>query len=668
MLPLVTSFALLALLQVTYAATANDWRSRSVYQVVTDRFAANNNPPCDLSAKKYCGGTYPAIQAKLDYIQGMGFDAVWISPTAKQIGPTPYGDPYHGYWPVDWTQSNTQFGSDDDLKALSAELHRRGMYLMVDLPVNAAASLSTDISAAALAADDGGTLLFKNTANYHPAMNINYGNHTSEQFGWLSTSAVALMDLANETPAVANVLNQWVSGYVKQFQIDGFRLDASKHMGLPFQNALCKAAGILCMGEIYGSDVNYACSFQGSQGIDSVEGFGLMYGLTGCFGDNPKSMNTLFYYINETNSYCPDPTATSVFLDNQDLARVFSFTSDSQRAFNMITGMMLTAGFPTVYYGTEQELNQGKYDPFNREALWQTGYSTTTATYKNFALLNTIRKHLGRKSASFWTTATHVIATQTQDIAWTRPGCLVVLTNRGASGTGTWTVKNTGLGNSQNVIDLLSCATAKTGADGSLVIVWKNGQPYIWVTLSTAAGSGLCGTSGNLAVESTGSLSSSSDSSSWSTISSATTSSIFSTSSASDSDLTVNPTPSTLSDQWSDTSSPSSPSSSSWWSSADTGAPTTSSTSGSTGTTGTTDPNGQGGNGGQGGQDDVNTGASPSSHSSATGTGKVTTSTGGSGGSGNSGTGSLTGGACGRTQKWLVLTILSILTAVMMIA
>jgi len=55
---------------------------------------------------------------------------VWISPVNQNYeGPTtPYGDAYHGYWMADVSQLNARFGTDADLKALSAALHARGMY------------------------------------------------------------------------------------------------------------------------------------------------------------------------------------------------------------------------------------------------------------------------------------------------------------------------------------------------------------------------------------------------------------------------------------------------------------------------------------------------------------------------------------------------------------
>jgi alpha-amylase len=70
------------------ALSAAEWRVQSIYQVVTDRFARTDlstTAPCDPSELVYCGGTWRGLLSKLDYIQGMGFTAVWISPVVKQI-------------------------------------------------------------------------------------------------------------------------------------------------------------------------------------------------------------------------------------------------------------------------------------------------------------------------------------------------------------------------------------------------------------------------------------------------------------------------------------------------------------------------------------------------------------------------------------------------------
>ena len=69
------------------AASRDQWLGRSVYQVVTDRFARSDNSTtatCDAGLGEYCGGSFQGIINKLDYIQELGFDAVWISPVQSQ--------------------------------------------------------------------------------------------------------------------------------------------------------------------------------------------------------------------------------------------------------------------------------------------------------------------------------------------------------------------------------------------------------------------------------------------------------------------------------------------------------------------------------------------------------------------------------------------------------
>ena len=75
--------AVLSLLQYgvwsAWAASASEWRSRVIYQVLTDRFALANGSitaTCNVTNKKYCGGTWRGLIKNLDYIQDMGFTAV----------------------------------------------------------------------------------------------------------------------------------------------------------------------------------------------------------------------------------------------------------------------------------------------------------------------------------------------------------------------------------------------------------------------------------------------------------------------------------------------------------------------------------------------------------------------------------------------------------------
>lgn len=112
----------LSLAATVLAATPAEWRSQSIYFLLTDRFARTDNSTtaeCDTSAvvsnldlyfdsnsetdpaQKYCGGTWQGIINQLDYIQGMGFTAIWITPVTANLEDGQHGEAYHGYWQQD---------------------------------------------------------------------------------------------------------------------------------------------------------------------------------------------------------------------------------------------------------------------------------------------------------------------------------------------------------------------------------------------------------------------------------------------------------------------------------------------------------------------------------------------------------------------------------------
>ena len=124
---------------VAEAASAQQWRSRRIYhvrllfpanpptytnkpkKVLTDRFAQGSdsgNTTCS-SLSSYCGGTWLGLRDRLDYITGMGFNAVWISPHVDNV------DGGSGYWAQDFYATNAHFGTRDDLTQLIEACHER---------------------------------------------------------------------------------------------------------------------------------------------------------------------------------------------------------------------------------------------------------------------------------------------------------------------------------------------------------------------------------------------------------------------------------------------------------------------------------------------------------------------------------------------------------------
>jgi len=116
------------------AATKEQWKTRVIYQLLTDRFAlppGNSSTTGCADLKKYCGGTFSGITAHLDYIQALGADAIWISPVVLN-----QPDAYHGYAAKDLYTINPIFGGEQGLKDLVAAAHKRDIYVMVDVVAN----------------------------------------------------------------------------------------------------------------------------------------------------------------------------------------------------------------------------------------------------------------------------------------------------------------------------------------------------------------------------------------------------------------------------------------------------------------------------------------------------------------------------------------------------
>ncbi|BCS13451.1 alpha-amylase [Aspergillus luchuensis IFO 4308] len=482
------------------AASRDQWIGRSIYQIVTDRFARSDNSTtaaCDAAQGNYCGGSFQGIINKLDYIHDLGFDAIWISPAQTQISArTADLSAYHGYWPNDLYSINSHFGTPKELQALSSALHNRGMYLMLDIVVGdmawAGNSSTVDYSTFNPFDDEKYFHDFK-------LLSSDPTNETCVLDCWMGDTVVSLPDLRNEDDQVQNILGSWISGLVSNYSIDGLRIDSVLNIAPDFFSNFTKSSGVFTIGEGATADAADVCPLQPS--LNGLLNYPLYYILTNAFNTTNGNLSTITESISYTKGQCEDVLALGTFTANQDVPRFGSYTSDISLARNILTSSMLADGIPILYYGEEQHLT-GSYNPVNREALWLTNYSMhSTSLPALVKSLNRLRSYasgdgeqytqnsqsgsdyLSYLSAPIYN-STHILATRK---GFAGNQVVSVVSNLGAKPASKAATKitlgsdETGFQSKQNVTEILSCKTYVTDSSGNLAVdLSSDGGPRVY--------------------------------------------------------------------------------------------------------------------------------------------------------------------------------------------
>ena len=282
------------------AQAAFSWDNATVYFMLTDRFK-NGDPSNDNSfgRKKdgkdeigtWHGGDFKGITEKLDYIKSLGVNAIWITPMVEQVhgfigggenGTFPFYA-YHGYWALDFTKIDPNYGDEAALQTMIDEAHKRGIRVLLDVVMNHAGyatladlqdlgldSLVTDKDKLPARWSDWKPVgLYGNWHGYN--QNINY--QSSDWKNWWGTDWVRTTLPGYQTPGsddvtgavgglpdfitestkavdlppflkakkdtnakplpnatVVDYLVKWHTDWVRKFGIDGFRGDTVKHL------------------------------------------------------------------------------------------------------------------------------------------------------------------------------------------------------------------------------------------------------------------------------------------------------------------------------------------------------------------------------------------------------------------------------------------------------
>jgi len=365
---------LLFVLLSTYitSKTKDEWKTRSIYQILTDRFARTSSTgSCTLS--QYCGGNYQGIINHLDYIQGMGFNAIWISPIVEN-----YAGSYHGYHLTNLYNFNTNFGTEDDFKNLITQCHNRDIWVMVDVVANHVGPVGTDYSQ---------VYPFNSADHYHDYCDI---TDWTNQWQIENCRLSGLPDLKQENDWVTQTLLDWISNLISTYNIDGIRIDTIMEVPQWFWDKFRSSAGVFQIGEAFNGDINYVADYQNH--LDSVFNYPLYYTIQSSFCGSFTNLEG--YWFNSRPIY-PAPQYVATFVENHDNPRFLNRCNDRSKFTNAAIFSLLWEGIPVFYYGGEQYYAGGA-DPNNREPLWD-NYNTGTELYRLLGVTNNLRK-----SKSIW--------------------------------------------------------------------------------------------------------------------------------------------------------------------------------------------------------------------------------------------------------------------------
>jgi len=350
------------ILAVALAGSASQWQSRTIYQLLTDRFARNNGDTSGCgNLGNYCGGGWVGIMNNLDYIQNMGFDAIWLSPV---VANTEGG--YHGYWAQDFFSLNSHFGSEQDFINLVNAMHSRGMWVMLDVVANHVGPVGIN--------NVGSTNPFNQQSYYHPYCQIDWNNQWSIENCWLAD----LPDLNQTVPYVKDQLLNWVQWIVTKYNLDGLRIDTCMEVPTWFWSLFSQASGVYTVCEVDNGSINVNAGYQGP--TDATLNYPMFWLIKDLF-QSGQSFYKVRDFKSQEESAFKNVNYLGNFVDNHDNPRFLYNYYKINRFQNAIAWSMTWTGIPILYYGDEQGYAGGN-DPYNREILWTNLQNTNSQMYQ----------------------------------------------------------------------------------------------------------------------------------------------------------------------------------------------------------------------------------------------------------------------------------------------
>ncbi len=407
-----------------------DWRDVFIYFLMVDRFDDAQERPAyhpesatrgrdQAQGSLFQGGRLKGVTRRLDYIRGLGANAVWLSPVFKNRQERP--DSYHGYGIQDFLCVDPRFGTLEDLQELVREAHSKGMYVILDIILNHTGDnwaypgdypyyfwhdapgpfpfgfwRQADPASGMQPDDAVWPMELQDPDCYKRRGQIRNWSDPQEA---LNGDFLTLKELDITNPGVLDTLIRVYKYWIAVTDIDGFRLDTVKHMEDSATAIFCNAVreyaksigkhNFFIFGEVVGDDLTLQryigrnSRIPGTEerfpSLDACLDFPLYFVLEEVIKgfldphvlrERYHRFKTLYADHGEAGQYFV------TFVDNHDQMcrpyRRFMHSNPYPMQAVQAVGYLLTGlGVPCIYYGTEQGFDGGgPADLYVRECMF----------------------------------------------------------------------------------------------------------------------------------------------------------------------------------------------------------------------------------------------------------------------------------------------------------
>ena len=352
-------------------------REAVIYHIFLDRFYPGDGvpwkKPTNLSG--FFGGTFRGAIQKLDYIQSLGCNAIWLSPFFASPS-------HHGYDATDYYTVEPRFGTNSDLKELIEKAHQRGIRVILDFVAN-------------------------HWSNQHPTFQAAQSEKDSEYRAWYTwqrwpdeyTSFFGVKGMPQlnlkHKPAINYLLKcaqHWLHN-----GIDGYRLDYApgppRTFWAEFRQA-CKAVNpdVFLFGEVVSHSEGIASYIPH---FDGCLDFLLADALRRTFVLETSTLLEFEAFLTAHEAYFPKEFLLPAFLDNHDMTRILYLAGEDKAKVQLAALVLFTLSAPLVIYnGTEVGVSQrnplGRFEEARLPMLWGDEQDKDLLTY--FQRLGALRK------------------------------------------------------------------------------------------------------------------------------------------------------------------------------------------------------------------------------------------------------------------------------------